>query len=80
MEEKIIYFNIYSMEYLIEFKSYYREGDIVYIEYFYNKMITPVKIKAKQGRKFLVSHNNSESKIQNAPDELIKVIQIIGKL
>lgn len=69
------------MEYLLEFKSYYKEGDIVYIEYWYNKnIITPVKIKAKQGRKFLVSHNISESKIQNAPDELLKPTQIISKL
>jgi hypothetical protein len=67
------------MEYLLEFKSYYKEGDIVLIEYWYNKMITPVKIKAKQGRKFLVSHNISESKIQNAPDELLKPSQIISK-
>jgi hypothetical protein len=67
------------MEYLLEFKSYYKEGDIVLIEYWYNKMITKVKIKAKQGRKFLVSHNISESKIQNAPDELLKPSQIISK-
>lgn len=80
MEEKIISFNIYLMEYLLEFKSYYKEGDIVYIEYWYNKMITPVKIKVKQGRKFLVSHNISESKIQNAPDELITSNKIISKL
>jgi hypothetical protein len=68
------------MEYLLEFKSYYKEGDIVLVEYWYNKIITPVKIKAKQGRKFLVSHNISESKIQNAPDELLKPSQIISKL
>ena len=68
------------MKYLIESKNYYNEGDIVYIEYWYNKMITPVKIKEKQGRTYLVSHNISESKIKNAPDEKIKASKIISKL
>ena len=68
------------MKYILEKKSFYSEGDIVYIEYWYNKMITKVRIKEIKGRKFLVSHNNSESKIQNAPDELLKPSQIISKL
>lgn len=68
------------MKYLIESKNYYNEGDIVYIEYWYNKMITPVKIKEKQGRTYLVSHNIKESKIQNAPEEKIKASKIISKL
>jgi len=69
-----------NFESLLEKKSLYTNGDIIYIEYWYNKMITPVKIKEKQGKKFLVSHNISESKIKNAPDELIKSSQIISKL
>ena len=32
------------MIYLKEYKNYYKEGDIVLIEYWYNSMITPVKI------------------------------------
>jgi len=68
------------MKYILEKKSFYSEGDIVYIEYWYNKMITKVRIKEIKGRKFLVSHNISESKIQNAPDELLKPSQIISKL
>jgi hypothetical protein len=69
-----------NFENLSEKKSYYKEGDIVYIEYWYNKMITKVRIKEIKGRKFLVSHNISESKIKNAPDEIIKSTQIISKL
>ena len=69
-----------NFETLLEKKSAYDKGDIVYIEYWYKKMITPVKIKEKQGKKILVSHNNEKSKIQNAPDELIKPSQIISKI
>jgi hypothetical protein len=41
-------------------------------------MVTPVKILEKKGRKYLVSHNISESKIQNAPDEMVKRSDIIS--
>ncbi len=68
------------MKYLIEKSSFYNIGDIVFLEYWYNKMITPVIIKEKNGRSYLVSHNIKESKIQNAPDELIKPSQIISKI
>ena len=66
------------MKYLYEYKSFHKEGDIVLIEYWYNDMITPVKILEKtSSRKFKVSHNIPESKIFNAPDEIIKTSDII---
>lgn len=64
----------------MEKKSSYQKDDIVYIEYWYNKMVTPVKILEKKGQKLLVSHDVKESKIKNAPDELIKYSQIISKI
>ena len=66
------------MQYIVEFKHFYKIGDIVYVEYWYNKMITPVKIIETQGNKFLVSHNIDKSKIQNAPNEYIKRNKIIS--
>ena len=66
------------MKFILEYKSFFQEGDIVLIEYWYNHMVTPVKILEKKGRKYLVSHNISESKIQNAPNETIKKSDIIS--
>ena len=37
------------MIYITEFKSFYNPNDIVLIEYWYNHMITPVKIIEKNG-------------------------------
>ena len=68
------------MRYIVEFKQFYKTGDIIYIEYWYNHMITPVKIIETQGNKFLVSHNIDKSKIKNAPDEYIKRNKIISKI
>lgn len=66
------------MKFLLEYKSFYKEGDIVLIEYWYNHMITPVQIIEKISKKSLrVSHNISESEIQNAPEEIIKNSEII---
>jgi hypothetical protein len=65
------------MNFLLEFKNYYKEGDIVLIEYWYNSIIVPCKIIKKQGRKYKVTHNIPESKIFNAPDEIIKSSDII---
>ena len=66
------------MEFLCEYKSFYKEGDVVLIEYWYNDMITPVKILERvSSRKFKVSHDIPESKIPNAPDETIKTSDII---
>lgn len=84
------------MKFILEFKSYkstYKVGDIVLIEYWYldedncssqlfKKMpYTPVKITEKISNKsFKVSHNIENSKIKNAPDEIIKNIDIIDKV
>lgn len=68
------------MKFICEFKSFYNEGDIVLIEYWYNDMITPVKIVEKiSSKSYKVSHNISQSKIQNAPDEVVKTTDIIDK-
>ncbi len=68
------------MNYLLEFKSHYKEGDIVLIEYWYNDMITPVSILERVGRKYKVSHNIEQSEIRNAPEELIESRDIIDYL
>lgn len=67
------------MIYITEFNSFYKSNDIVLIEYWYNHMITPVKIVERKGNKFLVSHNTPNSKIKNAPDETISKSDIIQK-
>ena len=66
------------MKFILEYKLFFLEGQVVQIEYWYNNMVTPVKILEKRGRKYLVSHDVPESKIQNAPDELIKKSDIIS--
>jgi hypothetical protein len=84
------------MKFILEFKSYkstYNVGDIVLIEYWYldekdcpNELFrkmpyTPVKIIEKISNKsFKVSHNIENSKIKNAPDEIIKNNDIIDKV
>lgn len=66
------------MKFLLEFKSFYKEGDIVLVEYWYNDMVTPVKILEKLSKvSYKVSHNVPNSKIYNAPDEIIKSTDII---
>lgn len=66
------------MNFILEFKSFYKPGDLVLIKYWYNRMVTPVRIIEKKGNKFLVSHDVESSKIRNAPDELIKNSEIIS--
>lgn len=67
------------MDFLLEFKSFqFKVGDIVLIHYWYNDMVTPVKILEKKGNFFQVSHNVPKSKIQNAPDEKVKSTDIIS--
>ena len=69
------------MKFLFEFKSFYNEGDIVLIEYWYNDMLTPVKIVEKLSKiSYKVTHNIPQSKIFNAPDEVVKSADIIDKL
>jgi hypothetical protein len=66
------------MKFILEYKSFYKEGDIVLIEYWYNDMITPVKILERVSKKsYKVTHNVPNSKIKNAPDEIIKSYDII---
>lgn len=66
------------MNFLLEFKSFYKEGDIILIEYWWNDMITPCKIIETPSKfSYKVSHNIPNSKIQNAPDEIIKHSDII---
>lgn len=66
------------MKFILEYKSFYKEGDIVLIEYWYNDMITPVKVLEKVSKvSYKVSHNIPNSKIKNAPDEVIKISDII---
>lgn len=69
------------MKFIVEFKSFYNVNDIVLVEYWYNDMITPVKIIEKVSKvKYKVSHNIPQSEIRNAPDEVIKSTDIIDKL
>lgn len=69
------------MKFIFEFKSFYDVGDVVLIEYWYNDMITPVKIIDKLSRvSYKVSHNIPSSKIFNAPDEVVKSSDIIDRL
>ena len=66
------------MKFLVEYKSFFNEGDIVLIEYWYNDMLVPCKVVEKISKKKLkVTHNIPQSKIQNAPDEVIKSSDII---
>lgn len=66
------------MKFLLEFKSFYNVDDIVLIEYWYSDMVTPVKIVEKLSKvSYKVTHNIPNSKIFNAPDEIIKSSDII---
>jgi len=68
------------MQFLLEYKSFYKEGDIVLIEYWYNDMIIPVRIIEKVSKtKYKVSYNVEGSAIKNAPDEIVKSSDIIDK-
>ena len=67
------------MIYITEFNNFYKTNDLVLIHYWYNGMVTPVKILEQKGKKVLISHNNSHSKIKNAPDELISKSSIIDR-
>lgn len=72
------------MKFILEFNTFYKKDDIVWIAYWYKsemmskRMITPVRIKSVRKDGYLISHNVSESKIQNAPDELIASTKIIS--
>jgi hypothetical protein len=67
-----------KLKYLIERNEFYKIGDKVLIEYWYNDMITSVKILERVSKvSYKVSHNVPDSKIYNAPDEIIKSSDII---
>jgi hypothetical protein len=68
------------MRFLLEYKAFYQEGDIVILEYWYNDMIVPVKIIEKISKsRFKVSYDVEGSDIRNAPDEVIKSSDILDK-
>jgi hypothetical protein len=68
------------MRFILEYKSFYQEGDIVVIEYWYNDMLVPVKIIEKISKsRFKVSYDVEGSDIRNAPDEVIKSSDILDK-
>ena len=69
------------MKFILEFKSFYKVGDIVILEYWYNDMLTPVRILEKLSKvSYKVTHDVEGSKIKNAPDEIIKSSDIIDKV
>jgi hypothetical protein len=68
------------MKFLLEFNSFYKVGDIIILEYWYNDMLVPVKVvEIISKNKLKVTHNIPESKIPNAPDEIIKTSDILDK-
>lgn len=72
--------NSEKFNFILEKKNFYKRGDLVLIEYWYNDMITVCEIVDIIGRKYKVSHNINQSEIKNAPDEVIKSSDIIDKL
>ena len=68
------------MKFILEHKDFYKVGDIIILEYWYNDMVTVCEIIEIIGRKYKVSHNTPKSEIKNAPDEIIKSSDIIDKL
>lgn len=69
------------MRFIAEFNQFWKEGDVVLTHYWYNDMITPVKILEKVSKSsYKVSHNTPQSKIQNAPDEVLKSSEILDIL
>jgi hypothetical protein len=68
------------MKFLLEYKSFYNVGDVVLIEYWYSDEIVPVRIIEKVSKNsYKVTHNVPNSKIFNAPDEIVKSSDIIDK-
>jgi hypothetical protein len=68
------------MKFILEYKEFYKEGDVVIIEYWYNDMLVPVKIIEKVSKsRFKISYDVEGSAIRNAPDEVIKTSEILDK-
>jgi hypothetical protein len=68
-----------GLKFILEKREFYKKGDQILIEYWYNSMITPCVIIDIVGRKFKVSHDVEDSAIKNAPDEVIKSSDILDK-
>lgn len=68
------------MKFILEYKSFYKEDDLVLVEYWYNGMLTPCKIIEKVSKtKYKISHKVEGSQIFNAPDEVIKSSDILDR-
>lgn len=65
--------------FILEKRNFYKKGDLILIEYWYNDMITVCRIVDIIGRKYKVSHDVEGSVIRNAPDETIKTSEILDK-
>lgn len=65
--------------FILEKRNFYKKGDLILIEYWYNDMITVCRIVDIIGRKYKVSHDVEGSIIRNAPDEIIKTSEILDK-
>ena len=66
------------MKFLLEFKSFLKEGDNVLIEYWYNDMVTPVKIVEKISKvSYKVSHNVPNSKFLMLPMKLLSLLILL---
>lgn len=67
------------MRFILEKRNFYKVGDKILIEYWYNDMLTICEITEIIGKRYKVTHNIKESEIFNAPDEIIKTSDIIDK-
>jgi hypothetical protein len=67
------------MNHIFEYASFYKPGDLVLVEYWYNGMVTPVKILEGNKGRYLVSHDTDGSRIKNAPDEWVRSSDIIDR-
>lgn len=73
-------FNDYILESIrSKYTNDYKEGDIVFINYWLTGDMTPVKLKEKKGGGFIVSHKVKNSNFFNAPDHFIKTKDIVGR-
>ena len=66
------------MDFILEYRIFYKSGDIVLIHYWYNRDVLPVKILEKVKNKYLVSYDIPQCELQNAPNQLIKGSDIIS--
>lgn len=62
-----------------EYRLFYKPGDVVLVEYWYNGMVTPVVVVERRRGRYLVSHDTEGSRIRNAPDELLRSSDIIDR-